>query len=567
MTELRKLKLQGTIDSNNSTSTPLGIDGVFTGVATETLDYGIIYVSVHSDVGSATDGLNIQQSMDGIDWHFGDVFTIVDGSSKTFSINPHARYYRIVYTNGGVAQTHFELQSILKSTGKPSTHRIQDSIKTDDDAELVKSVITGETPNNGFVNFGATRQGNFKVAIQEYGDTQSIDAFDRLRISEPFTIFDSKQLHDKQPLFWDESIGGSATSVHFPVNACTTMSVTSNVSDFVIRQTKQRFNYQAGKSQLILFTFSGDNQTSVTKRIGLFDGTGTNNLTPNNGIFLEITGTGVSWNIAKDGTTTQTVTQSNWNYDKLDGTGNSGITLDLSGSQIAIIDFEWLGVGRVRVGFVIDGIIRYCHYFNHSNDPSYPTVYMTTPNLPLRYSIQSSGAGAGSLDHICSTVMSEGGQEQTGILRSINTGTTHLDANSVGTTYALLGIRLKSAYKDITVIPEFLNLMTLTDTPFLWSLHLNPTISGSFTYGDISNSAVQGAIGVSTNTLSADGLIIDSGYVPSGFKASVGDDRKLITSLRIGSSISGTLDTLVLCVAPLSANADILGSMTFREML
>ena len=566
MTELRKLKLQGVLDTNNSTSTPLGIDGVFTGGMTETLDYGIIYITVHADVASATDGLNVQQSMDGVDWHFGDVFTIVDGSSKTFSINPHARYYRVVYTNGGVAQTHFELQSILKATGKSSAHRIQDSIKTDDDAELVKSVLTGETPNNGFVNFGATRAGHFKVAIEEYGDTPSIDAFDRLRISEPFTIFDSKQLHDKQPLFWDESIGGSATSVHSSVNACTTMSVTTSVSDFVIRQTKQRFNYQAGKSQLILFTFSGDNETAVTKRIGLFDDTGTNNLTPFNGIFMEITGTDISWNIAKNGTTTQTVTQANWNYDKMDGTGVSGVNLDLSGSHIAIIDFEWLGVGRVRVGFVVNGLIYYCHYFNHANDPSFPTVYMTTPNLPLRYSIQSGGSG-GSLDHICSTVMSEGGQEQTGILRSINTGTTHLDANSVGTTYALLGIRLKSSYKDITVVPEFLNLMTVTDTPFLWSLQLNPTIAGTFTYGDIANSAVQGAIGATANTLSTSGLVIDSGYVSSGFKTSTGNERKLVTSLRIGSNIGGTLDTLVLCVAPLGANADIFGSITFREML
>ena len=556
-------KCHGFIDMANSSTTPLAGGAVFTGGAVSTLDYGIIYISIHTDQPSATDGLIIEQSSDGVNFDQNDVFTIIGITGRTFSINPHALYYRIRYINGAVAQTFFRLQSILKVIGKSSTHRIQDQISLDDDAELNKSVITGENPQGNFVNFRATRHGNFRVSIEEYGDTTAIDAFDRLRVSFPFTLFDSKQLHDKQPLFFDESIGGSATSTHVPTNAAVSMTVTASASDFVIRQTKQRFNYQPGKGQMALFTFRATQQTGVTKRIGLFDGTGANYLTPRNGIYLEITGTAISFNVAKNGSTTETVTQNNWNVDKLDGTGSSGITLNLNAPQIFICDFEWLGVGRIRCGFIIQGIIRYCHYFFHANNTLFSAVYMSTPNLPIRYGIQGSASGGGSLDHICSTVMSEGGQEQTGILRSVNTNNVHIDANTADQPYAVIGLRLKAAYYDIVVYPEYISMISETNDDFRWSLLLNPTISGTFTYNDITNSACQYALGATANTITALGLIIDSGYAKQG--ASL--DRRINTSLRIGSTIAGVMDTLVISVTPLSSNADYQASLTFRELL
>jgi len=455
MSLIREFYLEGKVDDNNSTSATLTSGATFTGSATEVLKYGIIFINVKSDVASDTDGLIIEQSSDGVNWDHDDVYTVPAGVGKNYSINPYAKYIRVKYVNGSSNQSYFRLQTLLKGNSKPSSHRIQDEISTDDDAELVKAVITGIKENGDFVNFAATKQGNFKVAVNEYGDTPAIDAFDRLRISEPYTLFDSKQLHDKQPLFWSETSGGNATSVHLSADACVRMTVSANSADYVIRQTKQRFNYQPGKGMLIFMTFHGNESAGLTKRVGCFDGTGVNYFDPNNGIFFELNNNR-SWNIAKNGTITETVPQSAWNVDKLDGTGSSLLTLNFDYPQIAIIDYEWLGVGRVRVGFVVDGIIRYCHYFNHANTSPFQTVYMSTPNLPLRYSIQTDGTTSGSLDHICSTVISEGGIEETGILRSVDTGTAHVDADVADTTYAILGIKLKNLYKDITVTPEFL---------------------------------------------------------------------------------------------------------------
>lgn len=551
----------GKVSTLNSSTATLGTGASFTGSWERILNYGIIFINVYSDQASATDGLIIEQSSDGVNADHSDVFSVPAGTGKNFSINPYALYLRVRYTNGASAQGSFRLQTILKWNSKPSSHRIQDEISNDDDAELVKAIITGETPTGSFFNFQATRKGNFKVSVEEYGDTPSIDAFARLRISQPHTIFDCKQPHDDQPLFFDESLGGSATSTHSSTHASTTLAVTASASDFAIRQTKQRFNYQPGKSQLVYFTFRAPQQTGATLRMGLFDGTGTNNLTANNGVFLSVTASDISWNIAKDGSTTESVSQASWNVSPLDGTGVSGIDLDMDTTQIGVIDYEWLGVGRVRVGFVIGGIIRYCHYFYHANISTH--VYMSTPNLPVRYDITTDGSATAELEHICCSVISEGGAEQTGILRSVDMGTTHIDANTAGTTYAMIGIRLKSAYYDITVAPEYFSIISLTNDDFRWSLQLNPTVNGTFTYSDITNSSIQRALGATGNDITAEGLVIDSGYS----KSSTGTDRKFITALRIGSTIGGTLDELVLCVTPVSSNADYLGSLTIRELI
>jgi hypothetical protein len=169
MSIIRKIRHEGQVDSNNSTSTPLGGGAAFTGTATDILDYGIVFVSVYSNVASATDGLSIQQSIDGTNWDHSDVYTVPAGVGKNYSINPHARYVRVVYTNGAGAQGSFRLQTVLKGNSKPSSHRIQSAISDDDDAELVKSVLTGKDPTGDFVNVGTTVDGFLAISDNSDG--------------------------------------------------------------------------------------------------------------------------------------------------------------------------------------------------------------------------------------------------------------------------------------------------------------------------------------------------------------------------------------------------------------
>jgi len=416
-----------------------------------------------------------------------------------------------------------------------------------------------------------TQLRNVFIASQ---DSPSIDAFARLRVSEPHTIFDTKNIFDddaiagtaeNQPLFWDnqQTSGGSTTTVYNVNQAKQTLSVANGVAGVRVRQTLQRFNYQPGKSQLIFITFNlNDLYEGNNKRVGLFD--------ENNGIFLE--GSGTDLNIVRrtytsNETVDNQVIQSSWNIDPMDGTGPSGITLDCTKTQILIIDFEWLGVGRVRTGFVIDGLIYYVHEFLNANNLT--TVYMSTPNLPIRYEIENTGTGpADSIDCICSSVISEGGVEELGMVRSASTSTL-VDANAAGTTYALIGLRLKSAYKGATVNILAMSMMeTAGSKDILWSLQYNPTVAGAFTYNNLSNSAVQVAYGATANTVT-NGKIIASGFFNSANGGISGvASQNINTALKIGTKIDGTQIPIVLCATPIVVtNADVYGSLTWRELI
>jgi hypothetical protein len=157
------------VSSANSTSTPLLAGVTFEGDAEEINGYGIIYVNTYSDQVSAIDGLEIQQSSDGVNWDHCDEFTIPAAKGKNFSINPYAKYVRVRYTNGDEDQTEFRLQTIFKADGLSSSHRIQDSIIDDDDASLVKAVLTAKQDGDGFANINSTASGNLKTTDAESG--------------------------------------------------------------------------------------------------------------------------------------------------------------------------------------------------------------------------------------------------------------------------------------------------------------------------------------------------------------------------------------------------------------
>jgi hypothetical protein len=333
-----------------------------------------------------------------------------------------------------------------------------------------------------------------------------------------------------------------------------------------VRQTKMRFNYQPGKSQLVLMTFNlYGHDDGIKKKEGIFD--------DNNGLFLELSDDVYMVQRSKaSGSVVDTkVAQSTWNIDKFDGSGVSGFTLDFTKTQILLIDYEWLGVGRVRMGFVINGIIYYAHEFNNANNLA--QVYMQTPNLPLRSEIENTGTGAESkLSQICSTVMSEGGSDDLGVIRYASTEGTHLDANTENTVYAVLGLRLKENYIGATIklLNAALQLQTASHR-CEWFIALNPTVAGTFTYAGETNSAVEVARGATANTVTG-GYKIVGGFIESSSNAggaAGSDSRGISTTLNLGSLIDGTRDYYVLCVRPIggSTNVDVEGSLVWRELV
>jgi hypothetical protein len=279
---------------------------------------------------------------------------------------------------------------------------------------------------------------------EDLGQGFSGDAFGRLRTSDPFTLGDYKHLYSIDPDFVDVKSGVGA-NVSFNSNqAAAILQSGISTNGYCIHQTKRYHHYMPGKSQVIYSTFNfGTAQQNVTKRTGYFD--------DRDGIFFEQEPNGTlnfvirSYVNAGIGTSERRIPQSQWNKDTLDGNGPSGYTLDITKTQLFMTDFEWLGVGRVRCGFSIDGYNIVAHEFYNSN--VLPTVYMSNPNLPVRCEIRNSGTqvgAGGSFIQICSTVMSEGGYTEAG--REFS-HVSPLRSVGVGVTIPIIAIKLKNSFK------------------------------------------------------------------------------------------------------------------------
>ena len=305
-----------------------------------------------------------------------------------------------------------------------------------------------------------------------FAPTQT-DSFGRLRVANPFTIFDNYFSVGDNEKRWSTS-NTSGTTYYFESNiACITMNVGTASGDKVYRQTKQYFQYQPGKSLLTLNTFvMNSGKANLRQRVGYFD--------TQNGIFLE-NSNNANYIVKRSFTTGSVVetkvAQSAWSHDKLNGSGNSRINLDISKAQIFWTDVEWLGVGSVRAGFVIDGQFILCHQFNHANIES--NVYMTTATLPVRYEIENTGitTSASLLKHICNTVISEGGYAPSAITRSASTDLAGLNMSQ--TVFSpVLALRLKADKYGQVVLPTKLDMFGLQNTPFVYKLIQNANIIG-----------------------------------------------------------------------------------------
>lgn len=402
------------------------------------------------------------------------------------------------------------------------------------------------------------------VRIDETGSTVTIggtsaDAFGRLRSSMPFTVFDSQNRYAKNELFDESTTTGGA--VNYLTNESTVeLTTTTSSGSKVVRESKRVFPYQPGKSLLVMNTFvMSAAQANMRCRVGYFS--------TQNGVFFERNGTTV--NIVRRSYVTGSVVdtaiaQASWNGDKLDGTGESGFTLDTTKAQIFWQDFEWLGVGSVRCGFVINGKFIVCHTFNHANVVT--SVYMTTAILPVRYEIENTAgtASAGSLKQICSTVISEGGYERR---VALHTAAMTAFNSSVTTAWMpLVSIRLDPVRLDSVVIPDGYTILPTSSSTatFEVAMFRNATLtSPSWTQTssdnvefDISATALTGGRAVYKTFVQASTLV--SGNTSNGGEYNF--------DLQLGRTLAGVSDTYTIAVKTLSGTHSAIGSMSFWDL-
>jgi len=387
------------------------------------------------------------------------------------------------------------------------------------------------------------------------------DAFGRLRVSNPLTIFDSKNIMSQNNLFDPSTANGG--SVTYTANKSTVnLNVTEAAGSKTIRQSKRVMSYQPGKSLLIFNTFVMNTLTANLKqKVGLFDA--------NNGIFFYADGTTlkiVRRTYTSGAPVDTEISQSSWNGDKLDGTGASGFDLDPATSNILFIDIEWLGVGSVRVGFVINGQLITAHTFNNAN--SLTTVYMQTANLPIRYEIERAGtltAGTYTLQQICSSCISEGGYSPQGLEEMIGTAQINAGVNltTANTYYNIATIRIKTSRPYAVIVPAGVDILNISNGDFEWGLFVNATLSSSFSYTSFSDNV---EYDLQTTAFSTAGTRIAGGYL--GGKTApftLGGDF-IAFSNQLGQTIAGVSDTLTLGVRPGTANGDVSGLLKWYDL-
>jgi len=261
------------------------------------------------------------------------------------------------------------------------------------------------------------------------------------------------------------------------------------------------------------------------------------------------------------------VLRSDWNGDKLDGTGASGLTLDITKAQIFWMDIEWLGVGSVRTGFIINGKYIVCHSFHHANIIA--STYITTASLPIRYEITNKAATGVSrtLKQICSSVVSEGGYELRGLQQAIGLPVDDpKNLVTAGTFYPLISLRLKSGFLDSIVILTAISILGLGDTTYNWQVKASTTTGGGSWVSAGTDSSVEYNI---SGTSITGGRVLMSGYFDSS-KNNVGSIDILKEALfkfqleRNGlTSTPYELSVVATCAA---ANKTILASMDWEEV-
>jgi hypothetical protein len=349
-----------------------------------------------------------------------------------------------------------------------------------------------------------TGAANSKLPTDLYG---ALDAFGRQRVSELYTIADYKTIYGINTDFLTSTVGGGSSVAFAPDLSATLLTLGSNSGDRVTRQSRMYHSYQPGKSQLNLFSFVfGATVTNVSKKVGLFDDT--------NGVYFQLTGSGVKSMVLRSnigGVFDEVIVpQTDWNVDPCDGTGPSGFNIDTTKTQLWFADFQWLGVGRVRTGFVHNGIFIVAHEFYHSNILS--TAYWSLPSLPLRAEMTATGTpgATATMYIICGTVATEGGYVESG--SDFSRATALRAVGDLNATLPMMAIRVANTFNSkpnrITVRPGPISCVSPVSGVRIDFIRLD------------SQTSVTGGNWVADNVFSG----VEYNVTPTGYSAAANDE-------------------------------------------
>ena len=423
--------------------------------------------------------------------------------------------------------------------------------------QTVDGTVTADQGTSPWVVSGTTT-----AAIGSFPLTAT-DAFNRLRVSQPLTLFDSSHRYADNNL-WATSTATGGTAVFNQPQGLVDLTVTGTTGSKVYRETTKVFSYQPGKSLLVDNTFVfAEPRVGLRQRAGYFGA--------DNGYFLETDGLTINFverSLVTGGVTETRVAQADWNYDPMDGSGPSGIDLTITNAQILWMDLQWLGVGTVRMGFEINGQPYLCHQWQHAN--LIPSTYITTASLPLRIELENTGTTgvASTLKQICSTVISEGGYTLNGLQQGVGTPvTTPRTLTTAGTYYPVVSLRLKAARLDAIVILTAISLLgNGNNETFRWQVMASSTVTAGTWVSAGSDSSVEYNL---TGTGISGGRILAAGYTTSSNQGSPTIDilrEALFTFQLERDTFTATPYTLSIAIAGAAGNVTCYASVDWEEV-
>jgi len=465
-------------------------------------------------------------------------------------------------TNGSIAVTGTFWQATQPVSGTVNIGTMPEvEIKNDLNNPIPISKNTQPNSSSNPINVNLIGSG------EASGISSSIDTKGRLKVQTQETIFFNTFQYGKETDVWDESTANGGAATFDTTVSGVRMSVTNAVGSKVIRQTRNVQRYTPGRTQTISFAVRLANPvTGVRRRFGMFDG--------NDGFFFEDCGTVdpdtnlpqyacVVINSYGGTPTVERIYRKDWNGDKLDGAGASGITAVPTAQQLVMIDYEWYGAGSIVFSFVINGLPRVIHTINNGNRLTGP--WCKTPFLPIRLELENFGGAAGThyMWQGSNSLLCEGSVQKLGIAESIQTPLTGINLPIKNTYYPVVSIRLKSTTLTGIVLPTFFQAGTLDNTDIYYKLIRNATINGTWVDHPDTNAFTQYNY-TSTGAIT-DGVDLASGSIVAGGGATqIRVDQD--TVYQIGRSSLGTVsDTLTLAIASKTANKDAVASFTWIE--
>lgn len=398
----------------------------------------------------------------------------------------------------------------------------------------------------------------------------TVDSHNSLQVSNKDYYFSSSFQYSVRPDLWDTQSTGSATIQHNANNQTVEFSLSGN-GDSVLRRTTKLIPYFPGRTVQMTFSgrFSPEVKETVTQRVGLFD--------DNNGLYFELDSGGLKFVIKNNGDDSRFAYQENWNQDKLDGTGVSGITLDPSKFQIGVIEFEWYGGGRVKFGILVENQIVWAHYFDNSNYLSSP--YMGTSILPISYQAISTGGSAiviqgSSVASLVGNIPTEGQPRFVG-----NEITTPITLGAAGNYYRCVSVRLNPNYINSIAIFNKGRGFGESNTIYKYRISVQDTFRNNgntansdpstWSWVNVPGSVLQYSLPTPATpeiVVKTDGIAFDGDYFVGDETPDGGVSLDSFIG-QMGRKINGTSDIWTLSVACASPSKTAYGALYWTELI